>query len=405
LAPFSVCMGQPRMILSDPATMANPMTAEADFQDSRYELDQPRQDTLRIRFFGDWRLREQLPTSEAVDRYLQSDETIRHIAFDSGELRSWDSGFLNFLVKLGKTAAARQIVLDNRNLPQGVERLLALAAAVPPKATYSDHAPASLLVRLGEAATRFGATAADMVGFLGEAVLALANLARGRARFQTSELLLVLQECGVEALPIVTLISILVGMILAFVGAMQLKMFGAEVYVANLVTLGMAREMAAMMTGIIMAGRTGAAFAAKLGTMQVNEEVDALQTLGIPPMEFLVLPRLLALVLMMPLLCIYANLMGVFGGLMVAAGMFDITAVQYITQAKVYIGLVDFQVGIFKSVIFGAVVALCGCYYGMRCGRSSAGVGLATTSAVVSAIVFIIVCDSLVTFVTTIVGI
>src|SRR5262249_42661737 len=148
--------------------------------------------------------------------------------------------------------------------------------------------------------------------------------ARGAARFRRSDFLQILQECGGQALPIVSLISFLVGVILAYVGAIQLRTFGAQVYVADLVGIAMTREMGAMMAAIIMAGRTGAAFAAQLGTMQVNEEIDALQTLGIPAMEFLVLPRMLALALMMPLLGLYADLMGILGGAAVGVGLLDI---------------------------------------------------------------------------------
>jgi phospholipid/cholesterol/gamma-HCH transport system permease protein len=211
-----------------------------------------------------------------------------------------------------------------------------------------------------------------MLGFIGEAILAGLRLATGQARFRRVDLVLFVQESGVQALGIVTLISFLIGLILAFMGAVQLRQFGAQIFVADLVGLGMTREMGCVMTGIIMAGRTGAAFAAQLGTMQVNEEIDALQTMGIPPMEFLVLPRMLALMLMMPLLCVYADLLGMLAGL-----------------------LVDLGLGLGKSVIFGALVALAGCLRGMQCGRSASAVGAAATSAVVSGIVWIIVADGL----------
>jgi phospholipid/cholesterol/gamma-HCH transport system permease protein len=219
------------------------------------------------------------------------------------------------------------------------------------------------------------------------------------------DLMLLIQECGAQALPIVTLISILVGLILAFVGAVQLKMFGAQIYVADLVGIAMAREMGAMMTGIIMAGRTGAAFAAQLGTMQVNEEIDALKTLGISPMEFLVMPRIIALVLMMPLLCIYADFMGILGGLLVGIGMLDLSFMEYLNETREALTLTHFSVGIFKGVVFGILVALSGCLRGMQCGRSSSAVGLAATSAVVTAIVAIIMCDGLFAIITNTLGI
>jgi phospholipid/cholesterol/gamma-HCH transport system permease protein len=182
-------------------------------------------------------------------------------------------------------------------------------------------------------------------------------------------------------------------------------MFGAQIYIANLVGIAMTREMGAMMAAIIMAGRTGAAFAAQLGTMQVNEEIDALKTLGVSPMEFLVLPRMLALVLMMPLLCLYADLLGMLGGALVSVGAFDVTLIQYATQTQATITLTHVAIGVFKSVIFGIVIALSGCLRGMQCGRSATEVGYAATSAVVTAIVWIIALDGLFAVMTNVLGI
>ena len=214
-----------------------------------------------------------------------------------------------------------------------------------------------------------------------------------------------IQECGAQALPIVTLISFLVGLILAFVGAVQLKQFGAQIYVANLVGLGMAREMGAMMTAIIMAGRTGAAFAAQLGTMRVNQEIDALTTLGIAPMQYLVLPRMLALMLMMPLLCLYADLVGIVGGAVVGITMLDLGIVEYFNQTQQALSVTDFVLGLIKSVVFGVLVAIAGCLRGMQCGNSSAAVGNAATSAVVTGIVFIVVSDSILTVLYDVLGV
>lgn len=153
-----------------------------------------------------------------------------------------------------------------------------------------------------------------MLEFLGETVFSFMRLFRGKARFRTKDFILVLQECGADALPIVTLVSFLVGFTLAFVGAVQLGAFGADIYVANLVGLGMVREMGPMMAAIIMCGQSGAAFASHIGSMKVSEEIDALETLGISPMDFLITPRMVALFLMMPLLSIYADFIGIFGG-------------------------------------------------------------------------------------------
>jgi len=182
-------------------------------------------------------------------------------------------------------------------------------------------------------------------------------------------------------------------MILAYLGSVQLRLFGAEVYVANLVAIGMVREMGALMTAVIMAGRTGAAYAAQLGAMQANEEVDAITTLGISPMEYLVLPRLLALIAVMPLLCVFSNVLGLAGGAMVAAGM-DVNFTQFIAQAREAVTMGDIFAGLFKSLVFGALIATAGCQAGLRSGRSSAAVGQATTRAVVNAIVYLVVADA-----------
>jgi phospholipid/cholesterol/gamma-HCH transport system permease protein len=244
-----------------------------------------------------------------------------------------------------------------------------------------------------------------MLNFIGEAAITFAKFLVGKATFRRVDLFLLLQECGAQALPVVSLISVLLGLILAFVGAIQLKMFGAQIFVADVVGIGMVRVMGAIMTGIIMAGRTGAAFAAQLGTMEVNEEIDALKTLGISPMEFLVLPRMIALVIMMPLLCIYADLMGILGGLIVGVGMLDLGLIEYLNRTREALTLTVFGVGLFHSAVFGVLVALSGCLRGMQCERSASAVGYAATSAVVTSIVSIIVATAVITFVCQVLGI
>jgi len=228
---------------------------------------------------------------------------------------------------------------------------------------------------------------------------------RRSARFRIGDLAVVMQECGVQALPIVTLISILVGMILAFVGAVQLTRFGAQIYVADLVAIAVVREMGCIMTGIIMAGRTGSGFAAQLGSMKVTQEIDALTTLGIPSVEFLVLPRIVALCLMMPVLCVYADVLGIVGGAGVGVAMLDLTVVQYVRETVAAITLTSFAIGIAKSVVFGALIAIAGCLRGIQCGKSSASVGDAATSAVVTGIVLIIGADGLFAVLFNILGI
>jgi phospholipid/cholesterol/gamma-HCH transport system permease protein len=238
-----------------------------------------------------------------------------------------------------------------------------------------------------------------MLAFIGGALLAVFALLHGKARFRRADLAVYIQDCGARALPIVTLISFLVGVILAFVGTVQLRKFGGQIYVADLVGIAMAREMGAMMTAIIVAGRSGAAFAAQIGSMQANEEVDALTTMGLSPMQFVVLPRMIALMLMMPLLTLYADVLGIVGGAFVSVTMLGLTLTQYFHETQSILSLTDFAMGLVKGTVFGVLVAFAGCLRGMQCGRSSAAVGMAVTSAVVTGIVFIIVSDAILTVV------
>jgi phospholipid/cholesterol/gamma-HCH transport system permease protein len=258
---------------------------------------------------------------------------------------------------------------------------------------------------VGEKAIELSQSTAETVGFFGEAFSAFLRFLRGRARFRRSDLLLFIEDCGADALPIVTLISALVGLILAFVAAIQLRMFGAQIYVADLVGIAMVRLMGAVMTGVVMAGRTGAAFAAQLGTMQVNEEIDALKTLGISPMDFLVLPRMLALMLMMPLLCLYADLMGILGGALVGITMLNLSPMEYYHQTVAAVRLSYVLIGLLHGVVFAILIALAGCLRGMQCGRSASAVGDAATSAVVTSIVSSVVATAIITFMCDVIGI
>jgi phospholipid/cholesterol/gamma-HCH transport system permease protein len=322
------------------------------------------------------------------------------VVFDTQALGGWDSGLITFLLATTSRCAELGVEVDQRGLPDGARRLLALATAVPPPASSRRAARRPpLLARVGDAAVGAWTGLGETLAFVGDASLALVRLIAGKARFRRSDLLLLLQDCGARCLPIVALVNVLVGMVLAFVGATQLRAFGAQIYVADLVGIATVREIAAIMTGVIVTGRVGAAFAAELGTMQTNEEVDALRTLGLPPIDFLVLPRLLALTLMMPLLCVYADLMGILGGLVVAATMLDIDPVLYHLETVRAVGLHDLLLGLFMSVVFGVIVALTSCMHGLRSGRSAAGVGAATTSAVVTGIVGIVVATAVITVV------
>jgi phospholipid/cholesterol/gamma-HCH transport system permease protein len=378
----------------------------AGLEPASLDFSRSADDTLEVRFSGTWRIGQTIPPVDDLEKQLDSEPGVEKITFDTVALNGWDSGLLTFLMDIHQLCTQKKIHIDKSGLPEGVAHLLAIAMAVPEnKDTGRGMVHKGFLTGVGESAIAFFETTVDMLAFIGDAFASFGRLLTGRACFRASDLVLLIKETGADALPIVSLISLLVGLILAFVGAIQLEMFGAQIYVANLVGIAMVRVLGAVMTGIIMAGRTGAAFAAQLGTMQVNEELDALDTLGISPMEFLVLPRMLALCIMMPLLCLYADLMGVLGGLIVGVGMLDISVVQYLKQSQSAIGLSDLFIGLFQGTVFGVLVALSGCLRGIQCGRSASAVGLATTSAVVTGIVSIIIATAIITVSCNVLGI
>jgi phospholipid/cholesterol/gamma-HCH transport system permease protein len=358
-------------------------------------VERPTPDLARVELAGAWRNGNQLPDPGEVWREIQEGPPIQRLTFDSSRVTDWDSGLVTFAHNVIQEARARDVESDRSGLPDGAQRLLRLAEAVPEKQTGRDRATPSWLARIGAWATAAWAEATTGLAFLGEGVLAFRALVHGSARFRTIDLITVIQDCGPRALGIVSLISFLIGLILAFVGAVQLQQFGASIFVANLVAIAMTREIACIMTAIVMAGRTGAAFAAQLGTMNTNQEIDALSTMGISPMEFLVLPRMLALIVMMPLLTIYADLVGILGGAVVGVGMLGLGLTEYFEQTRGAVTLTSFFIGLSKSAVFGVLVALVGCLRGMQSGRSAAAVGLAATSAVVTSIVLIIVIDGI----------
>jgi len=375
---------------------------QTDDNKYRFQFDDA---TACIHLSGDWCFTAGIPDLGSIVKQLQKKGDCRKLHFNSDELGAWDTGLMTFLVSLLECCKQQTIAVDKTGLPDGVQQLLRLASSVPErKGTRRQLLGQPVLTRIGNITIEMHRNWEDLLGFLGETCMAVINLFRGRARFRTSDLFYQIEGAGPMALAIITLISTLVGLILAFVGAVQLRLFGAQIFIADLVGLGMAREMGAMMTAIIMAGRTGAAYAAQLGTMQVNEEIDALKTMGISPIEFLVLPRLLALCLMMPLLCVYADFMGILGGAIVSALMLDISFFEYYQQLQSAVPLRHFLIGIIKAGIFGVLVATAGCFRGMQCGRSASAVGFAATNAVVTSIVLIVVADAIITVICQILG-
>jgi phospholipid/cholesterol/gamma-HCH transport system permease protein len=368
------------------------MSAEtADLPAERLELERVR-DELVLKLKGAWRLAEGVASPQSLFEREQLAAKPGRLKVDTSALAAWDSALIVFLLDLKKRCDSADISLDLSGLPDGARRLIDLALAVPERegARRSDRI-AGFVETLGRDILGALKGAGETLEFLGESLIAL-----GRS---------VTQQCGPEALPIATLISFLVGMIFGFVGLVQLAQFGADIFVANLVAVAMVREMGGMMVGIIMAGRTGAAFAAQLGTMNVNDEIAAFRTVGIPPVEFLVLPRMLALIFAVPLLTVYANFVGMLGGSAVTIALSDVSLLQYYTQTVTSVDLVDWASGLFKGTVYGVIIAISGCLRGMQCTKSAAAVGDAATSAVVTAIVFIIVAQATLTIVYQVLGI
>lgn len=352
-----------------------------------------------LRFSGDWILNAPLKNK---------DDILARVAAKSGEgvilnaqnVGAWDSSFVAFVFHITQICLVQKRACERKHFPTGAERLLTLAGAVAPVKTPNDkHVSHSIAERVGIKTLACIAGIKRAAVFGTDCKASLRRLINGKAVVRKQDFSAALLEAGAQALPIVSLISFMVGLILAFVGAVQLKMFGAQIFVASLVAIAMSRVMGAIMTGILMAGRTGASYAAVLGAMQVNEETDALETMGVSPYDFLVLPRLLALSIMMPLLTIYSDLTSILGGAFVGVFMLDLTPAEYFNMTLQSLSTKNIVIGLVHSCVFGVIVSLCGCYFGMKCERNASAVGTATTAAVVYSIVWIIVATAIITYI------
>ncbi len=356
------------------------------------------ENTLTLTLGGDWLLGKDLPALDVVlDSFRKAPASAR-VTFNTESLKDWDTGLVTALIDIERSATANNIEIDDSGLPEGARRLKALAFAVKEREgarRFFKKTP--FLEQVGKASQEAMADLKQLITFTGELMLSFKRFVTGKATYLKSDLVQYIQEAGAEALAIVSLISFLIGMIFAFVGVMQLNLFGAGIYTADLVAIAMVREMAPIMTAIIMAGRTGASYAAQIGTMKVNEEIDALTTMGMNPYDFLVTPRIIALIIMMPLLTMYGSLLGIIGGTFVGLSMIDVTFLQYVKQTVDAVHLNSLFGGLFKSIVYGSLVALAGCQQGMACGNSALAVGQCTTKAVVMGIVLIVVSAAILT--------
>ncbi|MDD4183590.1 MAG: ABC transporter permease [Candidatus Omnitrophica bacterium] len=360
---------------------------------------------LQIKLTGEWLMSSGIPAISEFTSQFSSHSDVAQIVFDTSKISKWDSGLVSFLFGLIKECQRKNIKIERKGLPEGVLKLLDLIEKIGEKNKPQETKPEPFLQRLGGRALQLKESLLSLLGFLGEITVSFNRVIAGKAYFRFNDFMLIVQRCGADALGLVSLISVLVGIILAFIGAIQLQIFGAQIYIADIVGIAMVRVMGAVMTGIIMSGRTGASFAAELGIMQTNEEIDALKTLGVDPVEFLVVPRILALVVMLPLLTLYADFMGILGGYIISAGVLGINPVEYLNHTQSAVKLSNLWIGLIHGFVFGIIIAISGCLRGMNCERSANGVGEATTSAVVTSITSIVVATAIITFICQVLGV
>jgi phospholipid/cholesterol/gamma-HCH transport system permease protein len=339
-----------------------------------------------LELVGDWR-------GAAVSRLLAGPakpSAGATLVVRAAQLQAWDMGLSAALRELLAPWALAGAALQLQELPQDVRSVLALALPEPGAAALPAAPPVRGLAAWGLRVQGVLSEALNTATFFGQVLQAIARLLRGRSSMRLGELLRQVDITGPLSLPIVGLACFLVGLMLAYMGGAQLDRMGAQRFIASVVTVGMVRELAGLFTGIILAGRIGSAFAAQLATMKAGEEIDALRALGVDPIDHLVLPRVLALVLVAPLVWAYAALAGVLAGLVPSVLVYHVPAALYVHEALEALSWTHLWVGLCKCLVYAALLALAGCREGLYAGRNAQAVGEATTTAVVKALVWII---------------
>ena len=348
-------------------------------------------DALVVRLGGEWRITGKRPAWSTVVPQ-QKPGRMRLVADGLG---TWDSSLALFLREAGIWAEKQGVPMESAGMPAGVMQLTALLAKKPEKPANQHSALPDIFTAVGQATFALWGEIKELALFVGECAYSIARFFRGQAQFRWRDCLHEMQQCGAMALPIVGLISYLVGITMAYTGSIVVRQYGGDIWVADMVGLAVTREMGPMMAAIVLAGRTGAAYAATLGNMKANEEIDALSTLAVSPIDFLVMPRMVALFCMMPFLALYSDCMGLLGGMSIAALQpLNIPPNLYWAETETIVSLSDINTGLIKAASFGLLVGLAGCLRGLQAERSAVGVGVAATRAVVTAILLIIVSDS-----------
>ncbi len=361
---------------------------------------------LSLRISGRWITRELARHDDAL-RNL-SLEGVQHAVVDLTACTAVDSAGAWVLDRTLADLKSHGADVSLAGCSPAIETLLSTVATkhidCPPEPP-AENPLIALCLRLGEGTSRATGAAADLLSFLGLSLLVFLRLLVKPWRIRFTSLVAQMEQTGLNAMPIVGLISFLIGIVLAYQGADQLARFGAQIFTVNLVAVGILREMGIILTAIIVAGRSGSAFTAQIGIMKMNEEIDAMRTLGLDPMEVLVLPRIVALVLVLPLLTFYADILGLLGGAVMVTLVLDISFVQFIRQLHDAVTFEHFFVGMVKAPFFAFIIAMVGCYEGLQVSRSAESVGSRTTRSVVEAIFLVIVIDAIASIFFSFIGI
>jgi phospholipid/cholesterol/gamma-HCH transport system permease protein len=353
-----------------------------------------REDTSDLRLSGRLTLADAGALWQELSKHVAELTKGAALNFDMRSVETVDGGALALLVHVRSDLRLRGVECEFVNASPRIHDLVHLYRGdVDPK-PRRRRKPASALEQIGRATIAFVAEVKSVFGFLGTVVLASLGLLREPRTANWKAVMPIMERAGTDAVPIVLLINFLVGFVMAFQGAVQLKQFGANIFVADLVGLSVVRELGPLMTAIIVCGRSGASFAAELGTMKVSEEIDALQTLGFGPVRYLVLPRVFALVLVMPFLTLFADLIGMLGGMAVGLMSLDLTIAGYLIETKKALAFWDIGSGLLKSVVFAMAIAVVSCQQGFATTGGAEGVGRRTTASVVSILFALILIDA-----------
>jgi len=357
----------------------------------------PEPDALVLRAEGDWLV----ATAAELDRRLRALALPqgRRVMLDLAGIERLDTAGAWLVLRTEYDLAARGNAVELHNLRASftplIDQVRGRGTGPPlPHPVPSHHTLLGFVARIGEVTLRLMRRGYAILGFFGLVMITLAQLVRHPRRLRLTATIVQMEHTGLNATPIVGLLSFLIGVVFAYQGADQLRRFGAEIYTVNLLGIAILRELGVLLTAIIVAGRSGSAFTAQIGTMQVNEEIDALRTLGLDPIEVLVMPRVLGLVLTLPLLVIYADFLGMLGGCLMSWSTLGISIPTFMDQLHSAIGQWTFWVGVIKAPFFAAIIALVGCYEGFNVERSADSVGRLTTQSVVESIFIVIVADA-----------